>query len=132
MPSTTSVNHTVAGAAGAMISSTSDLLRFWRALQAGELLAAAELVEMHHTVPVNDEGDIVPGSGYGLGIIWHPTSCGGGYWNHEGDTFGFLSLNAVSDDGGRAVVVFQTTNPAGPAIVAEDLQLLDDVMCAGR
>jgi len=127
---TTGMNHTVADAAGALISTTSDLLQFWRALQAGELLGAAEMTEMHHTVPVNDEGDVRPGSSYGLGIIWYPVSCGGGYWSHEGDTLGFSSLNAVSEDGSRAVVVSQTTVPGGPAVDAEDIQLLDDAMCA--
>jgi len=129
---TTDLNHSVAGAAGALISTTSDLLRFWRALQAGELLGAAEMTEMHHTVPVNDDGDVRPGSSYGLGIIRYPMSCGGGYWSHEGDTLGFSSLNAVSEDGSRAAQAFLTTIPGGPAVDAENVQLLDDVMCAGH
>jgi len=129
---TTSMNHTVADAAGALISTTADLLRFWRALQAGELLGPAEMAEMHHAIPVNDEGDVRPGSSYGLGIISYPLSCGGVYWSHEGDTLGFSTFNAVSEDAGRAVVVSQTTVPAGPAVEAEDTQLLDDALCAGR
>lgn len=128
----TVMNHTVADAAGAITSTTSDLVEFWRALLGGRLLGPTELAQMQDTVPVNDEGRIRPGSRYGLGIIWYPTSCGGGYWHHQGDTLGFSDFNAVNDDGTRVVVVSQTTTPGGPGVDPEDFQLLDDVMCAGR
>lgn len=128
----TEMNHSIADAAGAMISTTSDLVTFWRALQGGKLLGAAMMAEMHATVPVNDEGDIRPGSRYGLGIISYPISCGGDSWNHEGDTFGFVNKNSVNDDGTVAAVMLQTTNPGGPVADAESFQLLDEAMCAGR
>jgi D-alanyl-D-alanine carboxypeptidase len=127
----TLMNHSLADAAGSIISTTSDVVAFWRALQGGQLLGATEMAEMHASMPVNDEGRVRPGSRYGLGIIWYPTSCGGGYWHHQGDTLGFSNFNAVSDDGTRAVVVAQTTTGI-PAADAESYQLLDDVMCAGR
>jgi D-alanyl-D-alanine carboxypeptidase len=126
----TQVNQTLSDAAGSMTSTTADLTRFWRALQSGELLEPAEMTAMHTTVPVDDEGDIVPGSRYGLGIIWFPTSCGGGYWNHEGDTLGFQEFNAVNDAGTAAVVVSLSTSPISAAAQAEEAKLLDDVMCA--
>jgi D-alanyl-D-alanine carboxypeptidase len=128
----TVMNQSLADAAGSLVSTTDDLVEFWRALQGGRLLGATEMAEMHDTVPVNDEGRIRPGSRYGLGIIWFPTSCGGGYWNHQGDTLGFSDFNAVNDDGTRAVVVSQTTTPGDSGVDTEDFQLLDDVMCAGR
>ena len=126
----TQVNQTLSDAAGSITSTTADMTRFWRALQSGELLEPAEMTAMHTTVPVNNEGDVVPGSRYGLGIIWYPTSCGGGYWNHEGDTLGFQEFNAVNDDGTTAVVVSLSTSPISAAAQAEEAQLLDDVMCA--
>jgi D-alanyl-D-alanine carboxypeptidase len=122
--------QSAADAAGSMVSTTSDLTRFWRALQSGRLLGPAEMAEMHDTVPVSQDGDVRPGSRYGLGIIWYPSSCGSGYWHHQGDTLGFSNFNAVSEDGSRAVVVSQTTIPGGPAANTEDFQLLDDAMCA--
>jgi len=128
----TLMNHTVADAAGALVSTTSDLLEFWRALEGGRLLGEAEMAEMHDTVPVDAAGRVRPGSRYGLGIIWYPTSCGGGYWHHQGDTLGFSVFNAVSDDRTRTVVVAQTTTPGGAAVDAEDLKLLDEMMCADR
>jgi len=128
----TLMNHSLADAAGAMISTTADLGVFWRALQGGQLLGPTEMAAMHDTIPVNDEGRVRPGSRYGLGILWFPTSCGGGYWHHQGDTLGFSDFNAVDEDGTRAVVVLQTTTPGSPATDAEDYQLLDDVMCAAR
>jgi D-alanyl-D-alanine carboxypeptidase len=85
---------------------------------------------MHDTVPVDDAGRVRPGSRYGLGIMWYPTRCGGGYWHHQGDTLGFAVFNAVSDDATRTVVVAQTTTPGGGAIDARDFQLLDDLICA--
>lgn len=125
----TLMNHSLADAAGAMISTTADLVVFWRALQSGRLLGPVEMAAMHDTLPVNDEGRVRPGSRYGLGLIWYPTSCGGGYWHHQGDTLGFANFNAVDDEARRAVVVMQTTTPGGDA---ESYDLLDDVMCAGR
>jgi D-alanyl-D-alanine carboxypeptidase len=127
----TLMNQSLADAAGSMTSTTADLGAFWRAVQRGQLLGPAEMAAMHDTMPVNDEGRVRPGSRYGLGILWYPTSCGGGYWHHQGDTLGFSNFNAVDDDGTRTVVALQTT-PGGAATDAEDYQLLDDAMCAAR
>jgi D-alanyl-D-alanine carboxypeptidase len=126
------MNQTLADAAGSMTSTTADMTRFWRALQSGELLFPAEMAAMHTTVPVNTDGDVIPGSRYGLGIIWFPLSCGGGYWNHEGETLGFEEFNAVSDDGTSAVVVSLSTAPPSAASAAEEGKLLDDALCATR
>jgi D-alanyl-D-alanine carboxypeptidase len=128
----TAMNQSAADAAGSMTSTTADLTTFWRGLQAGELLGPAEMAAMHTTVPVNNDGDVEPGSRYGLGIIWYPATCGGGYWNHEGDTVGFATFNAVNDDGTRAIVVSETTLPRSAAVDTESLRLLDDAICATR
>lgn len=110
--------------------------RFWRALQSGKLLGPAAMAEMHSTVDATELQVVIPGLRYGLGILWVPTSCGAGYWGHLGDTFGFSTRNGVSDDGTRAVVVSQNTTPAsavtGLQFLEDDLQLVDQVMCAGR
>src|SRR5262245_8706465 len=46
-----------------------------------------------------------PGGRYGLGLVERPLSCGGTYWSHEGGDGGCITLNGVTDDGGRSAVV---------------------------
>ena len=131
----TLLNHTFADAAGSLVTTTEDLARFLRALQEGQLLAPAELAEMQRTVLATPLQEIWPGVRYGLGIMQFPGSCGEAFWSHFGDTLGFSTRNAVSDDGSRVVVVSLSTNLAGPAvlgILAETQQLLDDAMCGSR
>jgi D-alanyl-D-alanine carboxypeptidase len=129
----TLMNQSMADAAGSLVSTTSDLTKFWRALQEGKLLGPVEMAEMHKTVPAPEFAeDVHPGERYGLGIMWFPASCGGGFWTHFGDTLGFANANAVSDDGSRVVVVSETTMPETHAVYTEDFQLIDDVICAAH
>jgi len=129
-------NYTIADAAGALITTTRDLTRFWRALQSGKLLGPAAMAAMHTTVDATELQSVIPGVRYGLGILSVPKSCGGIYWGHLGDAFGFSTRNGVSEDGARAVVVSQTTTVASPTtglqFLQDDLKLVDDVMCAGH
>jgi len=128
-------NHTFAGAAGSLITTTADLSRFWRSLQQGTLLGPDQMAAMHTTVLATSLQSVAPGARYGLGIMWFPTTCGTGYWGHWGDTLGFSTRLAVDDEGTRAVVVSQATNlyaESGLPIIAQDLEILGDVMCADR
>ncbi|WP_394824432.1 serine hydrolase domain-containing protein [Pendulispora albinea] len=126
-------NMSWGGAAGSLITTTEDLTRFWRALQGGELLSPARMAEMHDTVPATELHAVFPGLRDGLGIFWSPTRCGG-FWHHPGDTPGFSTRNAVNDGGTRSVVLSEnTTGGVSVASRAKDeLQLLEDVMCADR
>ncbi|MEU5448852.1 MULTISPECIES: serine hydrolase [Streptomyces] len=96
-------------AAGGMISTNSDLNRFYAALFSGRLLAPAQLAEMRRTVPVDAEG-AAPGTRYGLGVQSIPLSCGGRYWGHGGSLPGFSTYGGVTADG-RAVNVTLTALP---------------------
>ncbi|MFE9016911.1 serine hydrolase domain-containing protein [Streptomyces cyaneofuscatus] len=98
-------------AAGGMISTNSDLNRFYKALFSGRLLAPAQLGEMRATVPVDAEG-VAPGTRYGLGVQSILLSCGGRYWGHGGSLPGFSTYGGVTRDG-RAVNVTLTTLPNG-------------------
>jgi D-alanyl-D-alanine carboxypeptidase len=91
----TAFDHSFAGAAGEIVSSTADLNRFYRALMSGELLAPAELAEMR----------TVRGAGYGLGIATRQLPDGTTLWGHNGGTFGFETFAWTSEDGGRQVTV---------------------------
>jgi D-alanyl-D-alanine carboxypeptidase len=129
---TTLLNASYGGAAGGLVSTTTDLVRFWQALQRGQLLRPQQMTKMHDTVLAETFQGFFPGLRYGLGIFWAPNRCGG-YWAHPGDVPGTTTLNAVTADGSRAAVVYQTTRladePAAGAVLARSFRLLDDAIC---
>lgn len=128
----TSMNQTWADAAGSLVTTTADLAKFWQALQQGALLEPDQMAELHDTIPAPPFEALWPGTSYGLGIMWFPMSCGGGYWSHGGDTMGFATRNAVSDDGSRVAIISLSTQRAdtAPATIEETFQLMDEIMCA--
>ncbi|GGV97058.1 serine hydrolase [Streptomyces gelaticus] len=86
-------------AAGAVVSTNSDLNRFFSALLKDDgnlLLKKAQRKQMRTTV-VADE--ISPGARYGLGLVSRPLSCGGLYWGHGGNSSGLL--HRWGNHGGR-------------------------------
>lgn len=98
----TRLDPSFGGAAGDMVSTPSDLTRFFAALVAGEVVPGPQLAEMQQLVPMA-EG--YPGDGYGLGLIGTTLSCGVVAWGHGGDIPGFASrVGAVADGRGAAVV----------------------------
>ncbi|WP_210585269.1 serine hydrolase [Streptomyces sp. GESEQ-35] len=127
----TEFNPTAAGAAGAMISTTADLTRFYQALLGGHLLRPAELKAMKTTVPTPDLDVVWPGAGYGLGLMRIPLSCGGAYYSHPGDFPGYTTRDGVSADG-RRVVVLATTGDGAADLSTEHAQnkLIDGELCA--
>jgi D-alanyl-D-alanine carboxypeptidase len=90
-------------AAGAMVSTGADVLSFYRALLAGDLLEPKLLNAMKKTVSEGRRTDI-PGSRYGLGLERFPTSCGGA-WGHNGAIAGYLVFAFTSNDGGGQAVL---------------------------
>jgi D-alanyl-D-alanine carboxypeptidase len=125
---TTEENMSWAGSAGALISTASDLSRFWSAIGNGTLLPPAQILQMRQTVPATGNVATVPGSRYGLGIFSIPLSCGGVYWSHEGDVPGYNTIGAVSADGRTTVVESINSNVDDPVLAAE-YGLVDHVMC---
>ncbi|MFJ3793375.1 serine hydrolase domain-containing protein [Kitasatospora sp. NPDC090091] len=119
----TDIDPSSAWAAGQMISTNSDLNRFFTALLAGGLLQPAQLAEMRTTVPIGDTG-----AGYGLGIISRPLSCGGEYWGHGGDIPGYETRGGATD-GGRAVNVAVTSIPADAAGTRHIESVVDAALC---
>ncbi|MEV5198445.1 serine hydrolase domain-containing protein [Streptomyces sp. NPDC053720] len=98
-------------AAGAVITTNSDLNRFYTALLDGKLLPPAQLAQMRTTVPAEARG---PGVRYGLGLTSTPLSCGGVYWGHGGTALGYRTRGGVTEDG-RAAGIAVTTAPTGAA-----------------
>ncbi|MCY1143560.1 serine hydrolase [Actinoplanes sp. Pm04-4] len=107
---------------GSMVSTASDLNRFFAALAGGRLLKPAQQAQMRTVVAM-------PGSATrsGLGLFWYPLSCGGGCWRHGGTGFGYQAEPAFTDDGRRlAVSVF--TNTGDPELAENRQRLLDDLI----
>ncbi|WP_030155333.1 serine hydrolase domain-containing protein [Streptomyces sp. NRRL S-244] len=100
-------------AAGQMVSTNSDVNRFFTALLAGRLLPAAQLTQMRTTVPA--EATFGPGSRYGLGLVSRPLPCGGLSWGHGGSFPGYETRGGATDDGRAAsiAVTMQLTDEAG-------------------
>jgi D-alanyl-D-alanine carboxypeptidase len=95
----TAMDPSVAGASGEMVSSTDDLVRFFRALVTGRLLPARQFHEMRTAVPA------VRGEGYGLGLSERRLPCGVTVLGHEGTILGSQSV-AVTTPGGAHAAAF--------------------------
>ncbi|GAA4605141.1 serine hydrolase domain-containing protein [Actinoallomurus liliacearum] len=112
-------------AAGQMISTPSDVDRFFTALLAGRLLAPAQLKEMRTTVAAPEMGK---GVRYGLGLMSSPLSCGGVAWGHGGDIPGYSTSNAATEDG-RAVTIAVTELPTDLAQIGHLNAAVDAALC---
>ncbi|MCX5193603.1 beta-lactamase family protein [Streptomyces sp. NBC_00249] len=110
-------------AAGQLISTNSDVNRFFTALLAGRLLPAAQLAEMRTTVPAGTSG-----LRYGLGLTSRPLSCGGLYWGHGGDIAGYETRGGVTEDG-RAANVAVTSIPTDGAATQHVTDAVDRALC---
>ncbi|WBO61791.1 serine hydrolase domain-containing protein [Streptomyces camelliae] len=82
--------------AGAVVSTTDDLNRFYRALLGGKLVGPAALKQMLTTVPAG-------GMVYGLGIYALDVPGCGRFWGHDGAVFGAGTIALSSPDGRRQV-----------------------------
>jgi len=111
------VSPTWAWAAGAMVSTADDLLRFYRALLRGRLLEPDLLRQMETTVDT--------GSGIvrdGLGLFRTRLRCSLA-WGHNGDFPGYLTNVLNSRDGRRQLVVLVNDDTL-PALADQSLQQL--------
>ncbi|MGW6866104.1 serine hydrolase domain-containing protein [Streptomyces sp. NPDC054901] len=132
-------NMTMAGTAGALISTTQDLNTFYRTLLQGGLLPAAQLREMRTTVPYHDENGTVL-LRYGLGIYSLDTPCGP-VWGHDGGVFGATTTAMSTADGERQYAAgfnltgYQRTDPDGNPVPhpvdAAQAALFDQALCGG-
>ncbi|MET8151520.1 serine hydrolase domain-containing protein [Actinoplanes sp. NPDC005259] len=132
---TTRFNPTVADAAGSLITTPTDLARFWQALQRGRLLKPRQMAQLHETVLADTWQDFIPGARYGLGIMFIPNRCGG-YWSHGGDVPGMSTANAVDADGDRVAILSLSTQladeDAAGAVSQRTSRLMDDVICGSE
>ncbi|ONK14635.1 serine hydrolase domain-containing protein [Streptomyces sp. MP131-18] len=91
------------GPAASLISTVTDLNRFFGMLLAGEIVSTSSLAQMRRTVPVvSHEGKTID---YGLGL--HPMEAPGQgtFWGHGGTVWGAGALAMTSADGKRQLAV---------------------------
>ncbi|GAA0461445.1 serine hydrolase domain-containing protein [Streptomyces sp. NPDC046215] len=115
-------------AAGQLISTNSDLNRFFSALLAGRLLPEDQLTEMRGATRPADE-TFGPGARYGLGLVSKPLPCGDGlYWGHGGSFPGYETRGGATDDG-RAANVAVTMQLNDEASRARVDRVVDTALC---
>lgn len=105
------------GAAGAMISTGSDLLCFLRALLRGALLPPALLEEMTRTYPTGFAGAADGLTGYGLGIAEFTDPRGRSWWGNSGSMPGYTTALLADRSGTHALALAAALNPC-PAATA--------------
>ncbi|MER5782915.1 serine hydrolase domain-containing protein [Streptomyces mobaraensis] len=115
-----------AWAAGQLVSTGSDLNRFYSELLRGHLVDGPQLRRMRRTVPAADP--FAAGARYGLGLVSTPLSCGGVYWGHGGSMTGYETRGGVTEDG-RSVNVAVTTQP-GSAVQKRMEDIVDKALCS--
>lgn len=122
----TEADPTLYSGAGAVVSTLEDLSTFYRALIGGRLLSPGMLAEMRAAVDTDTYG-----SGYGLGLIRVPLTCGGVAWGHDGGAPGFSTMTLVTEDGRHASLVTNVLaqfNAPG----SERALLIDTALCEDR
>jgi D-alanyl-D-alanine carboxypeptidase len=112
---------------GNIVSTATDVARFYDALFAGRLVSPARLAEMETTRP--DERGVQ----WGLGLFHGRLRCGD-YYGHDGASPGFLSVAYESPDGSHAVVALINTmtfeeTPGDAAAQAAWRGLVEDAFC---
>jgi D-alanyl-D-alanine carboxypeptidase len=115
----TALSPTLYGASGAIVSTASDVARFFRALLRGRLLAPAQLRAMKTIDPVATGGvrdGGLRGGGWGLGLLRETFPCDIA-WGHDSESPGYTSAAWNSADGRRQIVVVVNSffPPAAPA-----------------
>jgi D-alanyl-D-alanine carboxypeptidase len=116
-----------AWAAGQLVSTNSDLNRFYSELLRGHLVPNPQLDQMRTTVRAG--APFADGARYGLGLISTPLSCGDGvYWGHGGSMTGYETRGGVTEDG-RAVNVAVTMQP-GKATQKRMEEIVDKALCS--
>ncbi|WP_030782063.1 serine hydrolase domain-containing protein [Streptomyces sp. NRRL S-920] len=116
-------------AAGQLISTNSDLNRFYTALLGGRLLPEAQLAQMRaDTLPADET--FGPGARYGLGLVSKPLPCGDGglYWGHGGSFPGYETRGGATDDG-RAANVAVTMQLSDAASRARVDHVVETALC---
>jgi D-alanyl-D-alanine carboxypeptidase len=124
----TVMNQSFAWSAGGVVSTATDLNRFFSALLGGRLLPAAQLAQMLTTVSTEGSGWI-PATRYGLGVFEQTLSCGVTVWGNAGATYGSWSYIMGTRDGRHLVASHINGDWSG---LAPFIDVLDARFCPAQ
>ncbi|WP_236644010.1 serine hydrolase domain-containing protein [Sorangium cellulosum] len=113
---TSAADPSAAGAAGALVSTTDDLTRFYRKVLGGELLGPAELAEMTTWVDAR-LGEV---TGYGLGLSRRESRLGAQV-GHDGGIWGFTSSSYYAIDSDASITVLVNLEVGDAGRIVDDL-----------
>jgi D-alanyl-D-alanine carboxypeptidase len=133
-PDVTATSPTIAGSAGAMVSTPGDLETFMRALLRGRLVSRSLLREMKRPTPGSLEGI---GGGqdagtYGLGLQHFTWSSGCGAWGHTGAFPGYNTVAMASTNGRRGAAMYVTSEGLAPPAALAALKAQRLLACRMR
>lgn len=114
------IEPSVPWASGALVSTGTDLNRFFTALLAGTVVPEPQLKEMRET----NAGDIVPGTSYGLGLTATRLRCGETFYGHVGGIAGYTTIAGATSTGDALTIAL--THPEVPFDIRH---LLDTAFC---
>ena len=117
---TIAFDPSAAGASGALVSTPSDLSRFFGGLLSGELIGEDTLEQMKETL-AGEGSPSGPGTKRaGLGIFSYELPCGE-VWGHTGQFPGYQAFGAATPDGSGALAIManatQISEEANEALV---------------
>jgi D-alanyl-D-alanine carboxypeptidase len=114
----TATSPTIAGSAGAIVSTPGDLQTFMRALLRGRLVSRSLLAETKRPTPGSLDGpNALEGGGvgtYGLGLIHYTWSKACGVWGHTGAFPGYRSIAVSNRNGRRGAAMYITSEALAP------------------
>lgn len=135
-PDVTAFSPTVAGSAGAIVSTPGDLQTFMRALLRGRLVSRSFLGEMKRPTPGSLDGAFaLEGGGvgtYGLGLIHYTWSKACGVWGHTGAFPGYRTLAVSNRNGRRGAAMYITSEGLAPPGAIAGLEAERLVACRMR
>nr|WP_229879598.1 serine hydrolase domain-containing protein [Streptomyces echinoruber] len=109
----TDLDPRVAGAAGEMVTTLTDLDRFYAALLGGRLLPPRRLREMLDTRAAH--------GAYGMGLFPEKLPCGITVWGHNGRIAGSYVRTAATVDGRRVLTFRVNTDGVSDPVLERDL-----------
>src|SRR4051794_7834713 len=127
----TAISPSILWAAGGLVSTPTDIARFFRALDSGRLLPKP-LVRSMRTPRVTLPGPPSHRQQIGLGLFLTTLPCGVATWGHGGDLPGYTTQAYVSAEGTRQIVLAVNAgeeNGFRPAAAAALGQLVDLALC---
>ncbi|WP_162606327.1 serine hydrolase domain-containing protein [Jiangella asiatica] len=106
-----SIRYEQGWAGGGLVSTMTDVSRFFQALMTGRLLPPRWLTEMKTPLGALPFAGGPDGQDYGLGLQRFDHATGDSTWGHGGQTHGYMNTAMCSADGRLSIVVCYTGFP---------------------